>query len=72
MMYVMAGVSKEELNDSDNVHLGKLTGSEYDAKVTEYYISAMSDDGITYYENKTTFGYMYSGLMAIKTVPGNR
>lgn len=70
MMYVMAGVSKEELNDSDNVHLGKLTGSEYDAKVTEYYISAMSDDGITYYKNKTTFGYMYSGLMAIKNSAG--
>ena len=24
MMYVMAGVSKEELNDSDNVYLGSL------------------------------------------------
>lgn len=70
MMYVMAGVSKEELNDSDNVYLGKLTGTEYDAKVTEYYISSMSADGITYYENKTAFGYMYSGLMAIKNSAG--
>ena len=30
----------------------------------------MSDEGITYYENKTSFGYMYSGLMAIKNSAG--
>lgn len=70
MMYVMAGISKDEVNDSDNVYLGKLTGTEYDEEVTEYYNSAMSDEGITYYANKTAFGYMYSGLMAIKNSNG--
>lgn len=70
MMYVMAGVSKDELRDSDNIHLGELTGREFDDNVTEYYIAAMSADDITYYANRTVFGYMYSGLLAVKNSAG--
>ena len=70
MMYVISGISKEEMNDTDNAYLGKLSGSEYSEKVAEYYISAMSSEGITYYANKTTFGYMYSGLEAVRNSKG--
>lgn len=70
MMYVMTGISKEELNDTDNAYLGKLSGTEYGEAVTGYYISAMSEKDITYYANKTSFGYMYSGLKAVRNSDG--
>lgn len=71
MVYLMAGVSEEEKDDPDNVVIGDLSGSEYDEKVTKYYIDAMSNDKTMYYANKTSFGYMYSGLRAIKDSNGN-
>lgn len=68
MQYVMCGVSKDEINDADNKTLGDLSGMEYSAKVSEYYLNAMTGDSdeIVYYANRTEFGYMYTGLKVIR------
>lgn len=65
LMYVITGISDEELNDTDNVKLGDLSNYDYTAEIAEYYWLAMENDGITYYDNNTEFGYMYSGLTRI-------
>lgn len=66
MMYVLAGVAKEEIGDTDNVKFGDLSGEEYDAKVVSHYMSKMNDSqSISYYANRTDFGFMYTGLATI-------
>lgn len=66
MMYVLAGVAKEEIGDKDNVKFGDLSGEEYDAKVVSHYMSKMEDSqDISYYANWTNFGFMYTGLATI-------
>lgn len=72
MKYVMCGVRQDERNDSDNKTLGDLSGTEYDEKVSEYYLNAMQSgsDEIVYYANHTTFGYMYTGLKPVRDSEG--
>lgn len=68
MQYVMCGVRQDEVDDTDNKTLGDLSGTEYSAKVSEYYLNAMNSDSdkIVYYANHTEFGYMYTGLKVIR------
>lgn len=72
MKYVMCGVRKDEINDSDNKTLGDLSGTEYDETVSQYYLNAMQSksDEIVYYKNRTEFGYMYTGLKALTDSEG--
>ena len=72
MKYVMCGVRQDEINDSDNKTLGDLSGTEYDEKVSGYYLDAMQNasDEIVYYANRTEFGYMYTGLKAVRDSDG--
>lgn len=70
LMYLMTGISDEELDDTDNVQLGDLSGQDYSAEIAEYYWKSMETDEIMYYKNLTEFGYMYSGLVRIKTTDG--
>ena len=75
MMDVMAGMTDEErgeLNGTDSVTLGGLTGDSYPPKVVQYYLNRM-DGGteVSYYRNRTEFGYMYTGLLPITDNAGN-
>ena len=75
MMDVMAGVTEEErleLGGADAVTLGGLTGGSYSPNVVQYYLNRM-DGGteISYYRNRTEFGYMYTGLLPIMDASGN-
>ena len=72
MKYVMCGIRQDELDDTDNKTLGDLSGTEYSPKVSEYYLDAMKSDSddIVYYANRTEFGYMYTGLKALRSSDG--
>ena len=75
MMNVMAGTpeaERAELNGADSVALGELAGDSYSPNVVKYYLNRM-DGGkeISYYRNRTEFGYMYTGLLPITDNAGN-
>ena len=73
MMDVMAGVTQAEREEEAEKHetinsvtLGGLTGENYSPDVAGYYLDRMSGgDYVSYYRNRTTFGYMYTGLVPV-------
>ncbi len=69
MMDVMAGVTQAEREENEefySVTLGGLTGENYSPDVAGYYLDRMSGgDYVSYYRNRTTFGYMYTGLVPV-------
>ena len=75
MMNVMAGMTeeeREELHGADSVKLGELTGDSYSPQVVQYYLNRMDGSTeISYYRNRTEFGYMYTGLVPITDNAGN-
>ena len=69
MMDVMAGVTQAEREENEefySVTLGELTGDYYSPDVAGYYLDRMSGgDYVSYYRNRTAFGYMYTGLVPV-------
>ncbi|MDD2972839.1 MAG: PP2C family protein-serine/threonine phosphatase [Lachnospiraceae bacterium] len=71
MQYVITGMTKEELGDTDNVSLGDYSQDDFTGDVALHYLDFMeSGKDIEYYPNKTAFGYMYTGLQSIKDSNG--
>ena len=73
MMDVMAGITDEEKKTDEafySVTLGALTSDNYSAEVAKKYLDAMNEDGVSYFSNKTEFGYDYTGVMPIKNSAG--
>lgn len=72
MLYVMTGVTQAEMEIYPiPILLGDLSGDEYDAKVSGYYIDCMNGgDDVSYYANRTAFGYMYTGMLPIRNSQG--
>ncbi|MBQ9347882.1 MAG: SpoIIE family protein phosphatase, partial [Oscillibacter sp.] len=75
MMDVMAGMTneeREEFNGGDSVTLGGLTGDSYSPEVVQQYLNRMDGSTeVSYYRNRTEFGYMYTGLLPILDNAGN-
>lgn len=73
MMDVMAGITDEE-KEKDfefySVKLGNLTGDYYSEEVAGKYLSAMNSDDVTYFSNKTEFGYDYTGVLPLRNSAG--
>lgn len=72
MQYVMTGVTQAELEeDPHQTLLGDLSGTEYDEKVSAFYIDCMvSGTDVSFFANYTSFGYMYTGMIPLKTTGG--
>ena len=73
MMYVVTGVSDEERElYSDVISLGDLSGSENSPEVAQYFLDQMkrTDGSISYYRNRSEFGYMYTGMKTITDSKG--
>lgn len=74
MMDVMAGVTEyERLHEKDTLtQLGELTGDAYSSGVAGKYLKQMEskDQNITYFFNRTEFGYDYTGLITITDSSG--
>lgn len=69
---VIAGASKAEREeyadepDWEPVELNGLTGTDYTAMAAKKYLEAYDKDGITFFENRTTFGDDYTGMKVLK------
>ena len=75
IMDVMAGITERERKedlDFYSVTLGGLTGDYYSADVAKLYLDGMNADEISYFSNKTEFGYDYTGMMPIKNTSGQK
>lgn len=74
MMDVMAGVTEyERVYEKDTLtQLGELTGAAYSSEVAGKYLKQMEskNQNITYFFNRTEFGYDYTGLITIKDSSG--
>lgn len=73
IMNVMAGITAEEKKenyDFYSVKLGELTGEDYSAKVAGQYLKGLEADDITYFSNRTEFGYDYTGMIPIRNSQG--
>lgn len=74
MMDVMAGVTEyERVYEKDTLtQLGELTGDAYSSEVAGKYLKQMEskNQNITYFFNRTEFGYDYTGLITIKDSSG--
>ena len=73
MMDIMAGVTekeRQEMGQEDAVNFGSLTGESYSPEVARYYLDQMNHGGVSYYRNRTEFGYMYTGLVSITDASG--
>ncbi len=73
IMDVMAGITAEEKKedfDFYSVKLGELTGEDYSAKVAGQYLKGLEADEITYFSNRTEFGYDYTGMIPIRNSQG--
>lgn len=74
MMDVMAGVTEyERVYEKDTLtQLGELTGDAYSSEVAGKYLKQMESKNqkITYFFNRTEFGYDYTGLITIKDSSG--
>lgn len=74
MMDVMAGVTEyERVYEKDTLtQLGELTGDAYSSEVAGKYLKQMDskNQNITYFFNRTEFGYDYTGLITIKDSSG--
>ena len=73
IMDVMAGITAEEKKenyDFYSVKLGELTGEDYSAKVAGQYLKGLDADDITYFSNRTEFGYDYTGMIPIRNSQG--
>ena len=73
IMDVMAGITAEEKKenyDFYSVKLGELTGEDYSAKVAGQYLKGLEADDITYFSNRTEFGYDYTGMIPIRNSQG--
>lgn len=74
MMDVMAGVTEyERVYEKDTLtQLGELTGDAYSLEVAGKYLKQMEskNQNITYFFNRTEFGYDYTGLITIKDSSG--
>ncbi|MCR5096453.1 MAG: SpoIIE family protein phosphatase [Erysipelotrichaceae bacterium] len=75
IMDVMAGITERERKedlDFYSVTLGGLTGDYYSADVAKLYLDGMNADEISYFSNKTEFGFDYTGMMPIKNTSGQK
>ena len=73
IMNVMAGITAEEKKenyDFYSVKLGELTGEDYSAKVAGQYLKGLDAGDITYFSNRTEFGYDYTGMIPIRNSQG--
>lgn len=74
MMDVMAGVTEyERVYEKDTLtQLVELTGDAYSSEVAGKYLKQMEskNQNITYFFNRTEFGYDYTGLITIKDSSG--
>ena len=73
IMNVMAGITAEEKRIDEeyySVTLGELTGTDYSPQVAGKYLTGMSANKITYFENKTEFGWEYTAMIPIRTSSG--
>ena len=74
MMDVMAGMTEyERVYEKDTLtQLGELTGDAYSSEVAGKYLKQMEskNQNITYFFNRTEFGYDYTGLITIKDSSG--
>ena len=73
VMDVMAGITAEEKKidiDFYSVTLGNLTGDNYTPKVAKLYLDGMNSDGVSYFSNRTEYGFDYTGMMPIKDSTG--
>lgn len=74
MMDVMAGVTEyERVYEKDTLtQLGELTGDAYSSEVAGKYLKQMEskNQNITYFFNRTEFGYDYTGLITSKDSSG--
>ncbi len=75
MINVMAGTTayEKKYEKETLMMLGELTGSAYSSEVAEIYLKRMSGDSdkITYFSNKTEFGYDYTGLVPVVNSNGD-
>lgn len=74
MMDIMAGVTKFERENEENTltELGKLTGDAYAPEIVTHYLDRMQGDlsEVTYFSNKTDFGYAYTGMIPVVNSKG--
>lgn len=74
MMDVMAGVTKLERENEENTltELGNLTGDAYAPEIVTHYLDCMQGDlsEVTYFSNKTDFGYAYTGMIPVVNSKG--
>ena len=73
IMDVMAGITAEEKKENSDfysVKLGELTGEDYSAIVAGQYLKGLDADDITYFSNRTEFGYDYTGMIPIRNSQG--
>ena len=73
IMNVMAGITAEEKSTNEayySVELGELTGEDYSPKVAQKYLAGMRAKGITYFENRTEYGWEYTAMVPIRTSSG--
>ena len=74
MMNVMAGITKEEIEEDEafySVALGETTGTDYSPAVAAKYLEGMETDGITFFRNDTEYGDNYTGQIRICDSAGN-
>lgn len=75
MMNVMAGATAyEKEHEADSLAiLGEYTGDAYSSEVAAHYLAGMqlSGDEISYFTNKTEYGYDYTGLVPIIDTNGD-
>lgn len=73
IMDVMVGITDEERKtdfDFYSVTLGGLTGDYYSSDVAKRYLDGLNANEVTFFSNKTEFGYDYTGMMPIKNSKG--
>ncbi len=73
IMNVMAGITAEEkIKDEEyySVTLGETTGTDYSPQVAGKYLAGMRAGKITYFENRTEFGWEYTAMIPIRTSSG--
>ena len=72
---VIAGNSKEEYkgnNNESSVYLNMLTGDSYSPEIAGQYLKAFLSEGISYFEDDTEWGDMYTSLMTLYDSQGNK
>lgn len=73
MMNVMCGVTAAERAEDEeyySVRLGELTGDSNPPDVAAKFLAGMDSSEVTFFGNDTEFGYMYTGMVAIRDSAG--